>query len=244
MMTVLRILLALISPVSPRNWGSHARRLKHGDGWAPSMGLIAIGGTVLPLTFAIGPGFNVVGIQQMGWLTWATWAIVCVVAMAMGVARSVIALLRYGPCGIARPRWWFELARICWTIGVLGVAALFSGLLLRNPMPPPFGTVFGFLLRALPALFTAFYVSATVGYGLSFFQGRRRIGRAYECVHYFYTLTVPIGLLSGAIVLWPPQGAWQQMILPGLLGIMGIGWCGVGMISIARLSEASKRRIA
>jgi hypothetical protein len=243
-MTIFRIALALISPVSPRNWESHARRLMHSDGWAPSMGLIAIGGIVLPLTLAIGPRFNVAWIQQMGRLTWATWAIVCVLAMVMGVARSVSTLLRYGPFGIARPRWWFELARICWTVGMLEVAALFSGMLLRNPMQPLFGMIFGFFLMTLPALFATFFVSATVGYGLSFFQGRRRIGRAYECVHYFYSLIVPIAVLSGAIVLWPPQGGWQQMILPGLLGIMGVVWLGLGMISIVRLSEAKKRRIA
>ena len=65
-------------PVPADRCQACVRSLTRGDGWAPSMLLVALGGIVLPIHFCVGRLFNVAWIQHVSSLALLTCAFVAV----------------------------------------------------------------------------------------------------------------------------------------------------------------------
>jgi hypothetical protein len=226
-------LLGFIHPIDPRKWPLVVRRLRAAQGWAPPMLLIA---TAMTLMFA-SQGFGLFGghivVKLFNFLALATWFVVGVAASFAAVVDGSRNLRRLGLFGLSRPRWWFELSRLAW------MAFLFLAL-----SAPILHFAGGFDIAALSSvaiyvfvtLYAAFMTSGTTAYLLSIFTRRRRSGRAFECVEYFYWLC---GILFWAVmvVVWlPARLGWAEPMTAVLCMIAA------SLLAIVVIRLASRRR--
>ncbi len=62
----------------------------------------------------------------------------------------------------------------------------------------------------LPVLFLIFMATGTAGYLVSRLTGRRRRGRAFECVQYFYMFGLSFLVIVPALLL-PRWAGWQPL---------------------------------
>lgn len=233
--------IAFFSPVLPWHWWSLARRLSIAHGWMPTMLLWAVLGIVLSLNFGIGRQQNIPWLERFNWLGLLTWAIVATLAMIMSVTQSAFAIWRMGVFGFRRPRWWFELARTFWNIATIAVVGLLLGVVMDNQQRLLLGPLLSVLYSTFGIMAPAFFLFATTGYVLSFASRLPRRGRAYDCVHYFYTTCGSLGIITYAAILCPPNPTVHMMIGCALLGTIGILWFVLGSISIVRRLAAWER---
>ena len=155
MQILLEHLLGIVRPIDPREWPSVIRRLRSSEGWVPPMLLIA---TIGVLVFG-GQGFGLLGgnfaLQLFNYVAIATWFIVGSLASAAVVIDGGNNLRRLGLSGLARPRWWFECARLAWiSLLLMGLSVpllhFVGGFILR-----PLSDV---LFRTLPTLYITFMI--------------------------------------------------------------------------------------
>jgi hypothetical protein len=233
---------ALFSPVLPWHWQSFARRLSIAHGWMPTMLLWAILGIVLSLNFGIGRQQNIPWLERFNWLGLLTWAIVAALAMIISITQSAFAIQRMGMCGFRRPRWWFELARTSWNVATIAIVGVLLGLFTSNQQRLLLGPLFSLLFSVFRVVAPAFFLFATMGYLVSFAARLPRRGRAYDGVHYFYTICGSLGIITYAAILCPPNPAIHIMIGCAILGTIGLVWFVLGFISIIRRFGAWERR--
>jgi hypothetical protein len=233
--------LAFFSPVLPWHWWSFARRLSTTHGWMPSMMLWAILGVVLSLNFGIGRQQNIPWLERLNWMGLLTWAIVATLAMLLTINQSFTTIWRLGSFGFWRPRWWFELARTSWNVATIAVVGLLLGVFMNNQQRQFLEPLFSALFTTSRIMAPSFFLFATMGYLLSFILRLSRRGRAYDCVHYFYSICGSLGIITYATILCPPNPAAHVMIGCGILGAIGITWFVLGFISIVRRLDTWER---
>jgi hypothetical protein len=137
--------------------------------------------------------------------------------------------------GCSRPRWWFELSRICWITFVflaLAIALARFGQLANDGLPL---TV---LMPAVPAFLIGFLLFSSTGYAVSLVGGRPRRGRAFECVQYFYWLWI-----NGFVVFIPLWSAHRFGGVNGaLLAAVGIAAAAIICALTLKGLQQMKRR--
>ena len=224
------VLRLFLSPVSPYRWWIYARRINQGYSWGPPMFLFASFGMALTIHVGIGAvaGANVLPAMQL--LTWLSWLVVGSISTGMVVTSSMRNLSRFMLSGIGRPNWWFQWARISWILFLYAtISCAGSKLLGRNH--PAFTSVGGVLLIAAAYFFLSFFAVASMGFLISFVRKIPRCGRAYDCVHYFYTIIGGMVLMSISIVWWPPAKIWPNGTLVVAIGLAGLILLAGGFIS-------------
>ncbi|HEX7448068.1 MAG TPA: hypothetical protein VF306_11015 [Pirellulales bacterium] len=235
--------LAPFSRVNPRYWRAYAHALARSDGWAPPMLVLAVLGFALFSGTAIGRLGNWQIILSLKLLTWLAWLVVGVGANLIVIGHSLAHLWRFGVWGWSRPRWWFELARLFWIATLL--AFLSFGVAVLVP-PKNLGQLVNAALNGLlqgsKYLIVGSFVVATIGYAASFILRRPRRGRAFQCVHYFYTLLGGIAFITYAATAWPPAVIWPNGAVLMATGIAGIGLFAGGVVST--MLAASRREKA
>lgn len=143
------------------------------------MSIIAILGTV-----AFGSGIvraSAVATSIL-YLWAASWAVVFSIASFLALVDSMRNVIRYRLRGYKRSRYWFEIARSLFILGVMfaiptsiiGMAGLLSA------------TVIGdVLLLAILSLLSASGIAAVLGYAVQAVTRRKVLGRAKQCVDFF-----------------------------------------------------------
>lgn len=205
------------------------------------MFLWAIFGVVAAFNIGIGRQQNIPWLERFNLLGWATWAIVATLAMLLTINQSTSAIWRLGTFGFRRPRWWFELARTSWNVATIAIVGVLLGLFMNNQQRQFLDPIFTVLFTTFRITAPAFFLFGTVGYLLSFVLRLPRRGRAYDCVHYFYSICGSLGVVTYAAILCPPNPAVHIMIGCGILGTIGMVWFVLGFISIIRRLETWER---
>ena len=152
----------------------------------------------LMVMVGINAGFGLLGdfilVRWLNLLAVATWIVVASSASLVVLNDSIKNLRRYG-FATSRSRWWFEISRAAWITGLLlGL----SSLLIEIPRisEPIFVASLSSIL--------VFVAGTTVGLILTAITGRSPKGRAYECVEYFYLLTLA-GVIATFLVIAIPK---------------------------------------
>ena len=232
---------ALRSPLSPCHWWKFARGFASGNGWVPSVFLWSNTGVVASLNLLAG------GKQNFGWLQRTcqigsiTWAIVAVLAMFATVTTAVSVIRRLGTFGLTRPRWWFELGRVGWhltTISLVGIALCLS---VDNRLLTLLSSAQTIALNVLLIAFPVFFFATSVGYVLSFLRRLPRSGRAYDCVHFYYSIIGSVGALTCAVLLVPQNPDLSKSVAAGVVGGIGVLWLFCAFMSITCRFEKYER---
>lgn len=228
-------LLGIIRPIDPRQWPLVIRRLRTAEGWVPPMMLIA----TMMVLLLIGQGFGVlggnVGLKVFNYVALATWLVVGVLSSLAVTIDGLNNLRRFGASGISRPRYWFELSRLNWMF--LLFAALSTPLILfiGGAQLRPIADL---LFRAIAPLFITFMAFSTGGYLVSALTKRRRRGRAFECVQYFYWMFGVTGTVTAFAIWIPVHAGWAQP-MTAIACLIAASLMGVLVITIA---DRCKRR--
>ncbi len=233
---------AFQSPVWPHQWLKFARGLVSNIGWMPTMFLWSIFGLVVSVNFGMGRQQNIQWLERFNFWTWITWSIVAVLAIFMTSVRSARTLGRFGLLGPTRPRWWFEIASVAWSVTTISFIGIMLGLFLNSQQRQAFSDVFTPLMAVLLVSLPAFFTAATIGYAVSFVGGRRRAGKAYDCVHYFYSIVGSVAVTAYAASLVPPRPDLRSIGLPTVIGTIGVLWLGFAFISIICRYEGWERK--
>ena len=229
-------LLRMIRSIGPHRWVRLIRRRRRVEGSMPPMLLI---GTV-GVWFFSGLAFSMLGgsvaLTILAYVALAPWFILGLVLSLAVSVDGVNNLRRFGVSAIRRPRWWFELSRLTW---MLLLFALLSMPLLYYAGGPLLRPIAEFLFRALPTLFIAFMVLGTAGYLVSGMRGRRRRGRAFECVQWFYWMSgILVALVE--VVEWLPANAGWAQPMTLIACVIALSLMGILCLTIA---DRWKRRI-
>ncbi|MHC4400000.1 MAG: hypothetical protein ACYTG0_09995 [Planctomycetota bacterium] len=160
------------------------------------------------------------------WLgTVAFLGVVGGVALLGAATYAVRALYRLGVRGWSRPRWWFEVSSLAWTLCVLLILAV--ALSVPGAKIPALGgwldATFFAARNIIVILLCVFFVSAIVGYVVSMISGRARCGNAYECIQMIFAWVGGVGLLIVACSQWwPPRRAWPDGVFLAVCGAIGV----------------------
>jgi hypothetical protein len=177
--------------------------------------------------------------------TWATWFIVGLIATFDVARRGSRNVVRFGPWGLTRARWWFEVARLAWLFTLMDI--LFLGF----AATPWMHGVRLFTMDAANAAFmalgpavAAWMLTTTVGYCLAWILWAPLRGKAFECVHYFFTIIGSITLGALGVYLWDPNVSFIQLAFAAVLALAGAVLLLAGFISIVRRYERRVRKSA
>lgn len=235
----LRETISSLAPIGPRRWIEASRALARADGWVPPMSLVALFGMVL---FSNG---LFVKLPLIWIITWVTWFVVGVGALAIVAARSLRSCARYGMYGWMRPRWWFELSRLLWIVGLFCIlSACLPAFAPANNIGRWLTIVLEWMFVLAIYCFPSFFLAATIGYGISFARRLPRRGRAFECTDYFYTFSGAIGVVTFVAYAWLPLRPWPNGAMLCIAGVAGIALLVGGLGSIAMRHERNERRRA
>ena len=238
MIAWLRKTISSLAPIGPHRWLDASRALARADGWVPPMSLISLFGMLL---FSNG---LFVKVPVMLIITWVTWLVVGLGALAIVAARSLHTCARYGALGWTRPRWWFELARLLWIVGLFSLLSVgLHAFAPANNVGRGMNVVSEWLFVFGKCCFPGFFLAATVGYGISFARRLPRRGRAFECTQYFYTLSGGIGFVTFVAMAWPPLRPWPNAALVCVVGLAGMVFLIGGVSSVIARREQFEKRI-
>ena len=216
-------ILGIIRPIAPHQWPLVIHRLRTAEGWTPPMMLIA----TMILLLLIGQGFGLLGgniaLKVINYVALATWLVVGVLSSLVVTIDGLNNLRRFGASGITRARWWFELSRLNWMLLLFTALSTplihFAGVAQLLPIADV-------LFRAIGPLFITFMAFSTSGYLVSALTKRRRRGRAFECVQYFYWMFGIITAVTAFAIWIPVHAGWAQpmtaiacLIAASLMGI-------------------------
>jgi hypothetical protein len=210
MQALLDHLLGVVRPVDPRLWAQAIRKMRTAEGWVPPMVLLA----AFAMLFFIGQGFGLLGgnivLKIFNYFAIATWIVVCLLGNMSITIDGLNNLRRLGFFGIRNPRWSFEVSRLAWmTLLFVALTGILFEILGGAKLKP----VGDALFYVVPALYVTFFVSGTMGYALSAITGRRRRGRAFECVQYFYWMFGIIGALFSFAIWLPARAGWGEPLV-------------------------------
>lgn len=216
--------LAALAPINPRYWRWYSHALAQSEAWVPPFFMIVVLAVALLSHAAVGWLGNWHAILAVKVLTWITWLMVGLGANGIVLAQSLAHLWRFGIWGWSRPRWWFELARFLWIAGLLSFLSFGVAVLVPpKNLGPVANHALDMLFRSSKRLVVWSFIAASVGYAASFLLRRPRRGRAFRCIHYFYTLFGGIALVSFAAIAWPPAALWPNGVVLAVEGIAGLG---------------------
>lgn len=116
--------------------------------------------------------------------TWAaSWATVSAISSYLALIDSIRNLCTFRLHGCTRSRFWFEIARTSCIFGVLsGVSALLIEIA-ELSFPVLVGEI---LLRTVGLCFVTFCIASAIGYFILATTRRPVIGRARQCVNFFF----------------------------------------------------------
>lgn len=177
--------------------------------------------------------------------TFITWIIIGAIATAVVARRSVQNISRLGLQGLGRPRFWFEGARLSWITFLFAASLLPPLIVLEVAARVPgrlVATIGEGVLFVAACSFPLFLGLASIGYVLSFFRRLPRVGRAFECVNFFYVLTVGITLLTIAAAQLPMRAFWPDGFTLSICGASGIALFLGGFASICDRYTAFERQ--
>jgi hypothetical protein len=230
--------LGILRPIGTQHWVLLVRRLRHAEGWLPPMLLFA----AMALLFLLGQGFGllagIAAVRVFNYAALATWFVVGLFACAAVTIDGVNNLRRFAFSGLLRPRWWFELSRLTWM--VLLFAALSTPLLHFAPLPQ-LVSLGDAVFCTLPWMFLAFMVFSTGGYLVSGMTGRRRRGRAFECVQYFYWLFGGTAALTFSVIWLPMRVGWVQPMTV-IACIIAASLMGILLLTVANRMDRNKQK--
>jgi hypothetical protein len=238
---IVATLAVLHAPVSPRFWWQLAQVFAAGEGWQPTMNLIAILGIMAGINELLGGQGNLWWVDALNLIGCTTWAIIAVLSIFIIGRRSAATMHRIGLWGATRPRWWFELARMLsslTTIAGLSTTVLLVIAFRLRPSTIWLAISFAVVLISL----ASFFVSASIGYAISFERSLPRTGRAYECVHFFYCVSGPLTMCAIAAGTWSVGGGLGSKVLSLGLCVIAILWMAIGLLTLADRSKAKARR--
>jgi hypothetical protein len=106
---------------------------------------------------------------------------------------------------------------------------------------PSIADASGLAFIAIGPLFVSWVVIATTGYLLARVRWMPLRGKALDCVHYFYVLTVSLNLIISGVVWFEPHRPWFIQAFAVTAGVMGGALFVLGFISIVRRHEKFDR---
>jgi hypothetical protein len=177
---VFRLIWCLSVTFKPWLWVPIARRLRTSDEGGPPMLLVAV---------AVSMAFGI------GMLKGSIFALGCLYVLGMGLGvvaftassftlfDSLRNLWRFRFRAVARPRFWFEIARTACIVSVIVGPVPVAASLLGVPLSDPIGSSLLYTSFICVALF---FVAATAGYMTRMVTRRPKSGRAGQCVNFFY----------------------------------------------------------
>ena len=156
---------------------------------------------------------------------WALcWAVVSSVAATFSLSDSLRNLSRFRLRGYTRPRFWFEVAR---SACILGAILALASFLFAIVGVPDSALSADLLLPAIIFFIFAFFVASTVGYLQLLVSRHRALGRATQCVGFFYpfclagiTITAFVYLTRG--LLTDPLIALVALVAICLVGALAL----------------------
>lgn len=161
-------------------WMPIARYVRCSAGWQPPMLLVAAMGVAAFCRGFIG---NSIIATSCLYVWAACWGTAFLLSSSLALADSTSNLVRFRLRGWTRSRFWFEIARSSCILGVM--ASLLT--LLIGVAGLPFTTFVGDLLvRTIIPCFVTFCVASTLGYFTMVVARRPVLGRARQCVDFFY----------------------------------------------------------
>jgi hypothetical protein len=217
-----------------RDWPAIARLLSRDGIWLLPWFLFSLFGLTLMLA---------VGAEGLGWKLVAelfvdcaaVWGLLGGGAALMSAWRSLRQAWRLGFGGFVRPRIWFELGRLsmaafafflsvnlmCFLLLLVpGGKRLFANLDRLGTWP----------LAGLLATYAAILATVTLGYAVSWLNGRSPRGCAFRSSRAFYLVTSGIALLGFAVAQWPPPNVWPWGAAWSLAAILGVAITARGML--------------
>jgi hypothetical protein len=234
-----------LRPIAPWHWPEVSRRLAVAHGWIPPMLMIAALGSAYGMhelwELVLGPqlAFPLQG------LTWLTWFAVGLIATGTVAKRGAGNILRFGPWGLTRPRWWFEVARLVFLVTLIDLLVFLLAMSVwPNAMRGPMAVAADLIYGSLRPLFVSWVVVASVGYTLAWLRWLPLRGKAFDCVHYFYVMVVSIVLATSGVLLFEAQRPWFVRVFATTIGAAGAVLFVFGFISIVRRWERYDRAVA
>lgn len=233
-----RVLIDSIGSLRQRDrhsWIGRCHWLVRTKSWLAPMQVVAWMAALIALTALVGG----IGGAILSIVGGTIGLCVSVVASAIAGLESIRNVVRFGGGGVLRPRWWFELARLLWICCLITALAFLAVVLVMMKFGVSCEAVWQFLLVSTSGLFAGFLVAATAGFVLAFARRRARLGRANQCVRYFYTPIVGVSLLGFATALWPPAAFLPEAVAVATFGAVGIALLMAWMLSLLRVRDSA-----
>ncbi len=227
MQQLINTLRICFTPIAPWHWGQTAAQLRRGIGWEPPMMMIAALGIILPLNVVIGILGNNRFAATFSLATTISWLVVSLIATGLVVTGCLRNIRRYGVFGYTRTNWWFECGRLAVIICLFAVVACPAACFL-----PWQDTTLPILLATAAVSSLLFIVTSTAGYIIRYVKQSRPTSKAFQCVHYFYNLLVPLALLIGSALCWPQNVLWPNGVLVLCAGLGSTVPCAAGILTI------------
>jgi hypothetical protein len=175
-------------------------------------------------------------------LTWLTWFAIGLIATCTIARRGVTHLWQLGFWGLTRPRWWFEAARLALLLSLFDVfILLFAISVVPNGARGRLADTTTIAYFSLGPLVVSWVVAASVGYVLAWLRWRAPRGKAFDCVHYFYVISVGIWLATSGVLMFEAQGPWLVQVFAVGIGGIGVLLLVFGFISIVKRWEKHDR---
>ncbi len=205
-------------------------------GWILPAAWFACMALMMMLTFELDRWMQNVVFAWTGWsILWAM-GFVGTYVIGRDAARN---LVRFGLRGALRPRFHFELARLCVAGSfLLFVPAVTCGLFLADLNLPFQPLTFGQVMLAVRALLMVFCAAAMSGYMLSWITRKQRRGRAYECTSMLFCIGGGIVLVTFGYIAVPDPPQAVREILPGAIVCLA----GVLLITVGVVSEYGRAK--
>ena len=157
----------------------------------PPMMIIASFGVLAGINAGLGVLGNNGIVRGANYAAISTWYFVATIATMAASYDSIRNITRIRTA-YHHPRIWFEISRLAFNLICLLLVTIFAIAIIGIKLP---AIIDGLLLNSVGFNASVFVIAATLGYAISFATGWKRRGRAFECVQYFYGLS-----LAGAIV--------------------------------------------
>ena len=204
------------------------------------MMIIASFGVLLGINAGFGLLGNNAFVRNANYVAISTWYLVSTVA-TMAVSYDGFRNIFRFPTGYLRPRLWFEISRLAFNFICLLLVTIF-GIAITNLKPP--AVIDKLLLNSVLLNASVFMIASTIGYATSLATGRKRTGKAFQCVQFFYGMTLAgliVAVFAFVLPIWFPI-LNNPLVLSTVIASMAfLGVCGLKLYQqLASSAEVAK----
>lgn len=196
-------LIGVTRAIHPLRWTEVVNHLRRSEGWVPPMMIIAAFGVLVGINAGFGLFGNNGFVRIANYVAISTWYLVSTIA-TMAVSYDGIRNIIRFPTGYNRPRLWFEISRLAFNFICLLLVTVFA-IAITNLKPP--AIIDKLLLNSALLNASVFMIASTIGYAASLATGRKRSGKAFQCVQFFYGMTLAgliVAVFAFALPIWIP----------------------------------------